>query len=300
MSNSPPPPSITNDSLNTFTLLTFSEPIESKYFNDLYVNITTNVTGYETDGYNREYLLRQIKAAKFQEEIHYLSALNVVEHYGGTPVSLCGEYIFPVQTLKEAVAFAQAFSILTIGILQDAILHFAKNGDAPFTQTLAAVLANEAEQAAYYGFLGGDLPNDVPFATPAAQDFAFTALKSLVNVSTCSNLDVVDLQTFDALVVVTNVTATSQPVTFEVFTSSLNGNVSDFTISYINQQNIPVTQPIYDIQPNGNTTTFSAYFPYAENLMNGLTIAALTRGSNFTDFQAVADKTVAGPGLIIL
>lgn len=83
-------------------------------------------------------------------------------------------------------------------------------------------------------------------------------------------------------------------------------------LTYINQLNAPISVPIEDakkINDNYNnndnddhssssTIQFSANFPGADNLMNGLTIAAVTKGKDFVDVGAVANNTLFGPGLI--
>lgn len=82
-------------------------------------------------------------------------------------------------------------------------------------------------------------------------------------------------------------------------------------LTYINQLNAPISVPIEDakkIDDNHNndnddyssssTIQFSANFPGADNLMNGLTIAAVTKGKDFVDVGAVAKNTLFGPGLI--
>lgn len=82
-------------------------------------------------------------------------------------------------------------------------------------------------------------------------------------------------------------------------------------LTYINQLNAPISVPIEDakkIDDNHNndnddhsssiTIQFSANFPGADNLMNGLTIAAVTKGKDFVDVGAVANNTLFGPGLI--
>lgn len=82
-------------------------------------------------------------------------------------------------------------------------------------------------------------------------------------------------------------------------------------LTYINQLNAPFSVPIEDAKKINNdnhnndnddyssiTIQFSANFPGADNLMNGLTIAAVTKGKDFVDVGAVANNTLFGPGLI--
>ena len=48
----------------------------------------------------------------------------------------------------------------------------------------------------------------------------------------------------------------------------------------------------------GSVVSFESTFPYSANMMNGLTIAAVAVGSNFTLANNVTSKTLFGPGLI--
>jgi hypothetical protein len=68
---------------------------------------------------------------------------------------------------------------------------------------------------------------------------------------------------------------------------------------YINQQNVPIVQPISGASTQNGVVTFSSPLPYTQNLMNGLTIAAVVQGSGpFPNITSVAASTLYGPGLI--
>lgn len=98
---------------------------------------------------------------------------------------------------------------------------------------------------------------------------------------------------------------------YENSTSPPQEQQDNLFLTYINQLNAPISVPIEDakkIDGNHNndnddhssssTIQFSANFPGADNLMNGLTIAAVTKGKDFVDVGAVANNTLFGPGLI--
>lgn len=59
-------------------------------------------------------------------------------------------------------------------------------------------------------------------------------------------------------------------------------------------------QPIKGGEPGKDgLVTFTAPLPFEENLMNGLTIAAVVEGEGpFPNITSVAAKTLYGPGLI--
>lgn len=80
--------------------------------------------------------------------------------------------------------------------------------------------------------------------------------------------------------------------------SSFNWQSSGLYLQYINQQNLPIGVPLENPSLSGTTVTFNANFPFTENELNSLTIAAVTVGTNFTDANDVAAHTLFGPALI--
>jgi hypothetical protein len=80
--------------------------------------------------------------------------------------------------------------------------------------------------------------------------------------------------------------------------SNFDWSSSDLYLQLINQQNLPLSEPLLNPKVKGSVVTFQANFPFTENLLNDLTIAAITIGSNFTDAESVAAATLFGPALI--
>lgn len=82
--------------------------------------------------------------------------------------------------------------------------------------------------------------------------------------------------------------------------TSLSGyNWNALSVQFINQQNKPVAAPLKNIKVSGTVVTFDVDFPFTANLLNGLTIAAVTVGQGpFASAGAVAAQTLFGPGLI--
>jgi hypothetical protein len=154
------------------------------------------------------------------------------------------------------------------------------------------------------------VPSELPFLTTGIRDFTFSALQKFIVPNSCPNSNLIQLNIFGQLDLLTqSVAAQDQTLSFSfnpstathtsnaamIQTASQQGwkNVS---LSYINSLNVPVTVPIQNVQVNGNVYTFEASFPYTENLMNGITIAALTAGQGpFASAQDVADATLFGP-----
>lgn len=94
------------------------------------------------------------------------------------------------------------------------------------------------------------------------------------------------------------ISATTQDITFSVPVSgsSLPAGVS---LVLINGQNTPIVEAVQDAKVSNGVATFQARFPFDAQVLDGLTIAALTStGTGLTSAEDVAKVTIAGPGLI--
>lgn len=299
--NSTTPSNITADSVTSFQLLAFGETVEVVFFTELMNNITQKVKGYEIPSkWNRDIVMAQLQATLAQEQVHQLTASAVLNHTGHSGIRPCGTYTFPVDNIRDAFALAATFTSVVLGTLQDINFHFASSGDISFTRPISAVIANEGEQEGYYRLLGGKIPNELPFVTTSIRDFAFTALQSFVDVSTCPDIGEIGLKTFMPVNVLDVPTSKTEDIRFAVEASQFNSSVT-YSLTYINQQNIPVVEAIRDISNQNGIVTFTATFPYDEHLLNGLTIAAVTNSAGpFSTAQDVANAAVFAPGLIIV
>jgi len=176
---------------------------------------------------------------------------------------------------------------------------------------LSSVIGQEGEQDGYYRSLLDLIPSQAPFLTRSAGQFAFSVLNQLVVVpGSCPiGSNKADANLFASLPIFSPLTVVKQPtqlvnqnIEFSVAKANVTGSIADeYSVTFINQQNVPVTSKITNVQTNGDTVTFQAYFAFADLIAQGLTIAAVTKGSdNFTSVPAVAQATVFGPGLIEL
>jgi hypothetical protein len=203
-----------------------------------------------------------------------------------------------------------------LGTLQDVIQDLATNNLAPVARQIASVVGQEGEQNGLYRVLQKKIPSSLPFLTTSTREFAWTALQGFVVPGSCPQdvLSLVNLHVFGGLnVLTTDIAAKDQTLQFSFDLNSLktaklpvtaNWNAqtdyaTEASIVYINQQNTPVVTPITAVSVSGTVVKFSANFPYSQNMMNGLTIAAVTLGKGpFATAGAVANATVFGPGLI--
>jgi hypothetical protein len=189
------------------------------------------------------------------------------------------------------------------------IQHFATR-NPELTRVIAAVLGQEGEQSGFYRFVRAKAPSELPFLTTGIRDFTFSFLQAFIVPGSCPNANLIPLQSFGVLELHTpTVTAADQTLQFCVdpaasgqsanaalIAAAAQGGFANASISYINSLNVPVSVPLQNIKTSGSIVNFDANFPYTENLMNGITIAALTNGAGpFAGAQDVADATLFGP-----
>ncbi|ORY13814.1 late sexual development protein [Clohesyomyces aquaticus] len=297
--NGSPPARISTDGLTNIKLIALNELFEVKFFEELIYNVTNKVSGYDL-GYSHEFVKDSLKAILAQEELHALNVLGALKHFGVDPIRPC-KYNFPVTNFQQAIALAATFTDLVLGTLQDVNQIFAKNGDDGLVRAVSSVIGNEGEQEGFFHVLQDKRPSTLPFLTTGVRDFAFTAIQSFTIPGSCSNINSIPLKTFKPLTVVsTNIKPETQNLKFS-FNAADAGTTDWNTLSvvFINQQNVPVVKSLQSPTEAGGVLTFDAAFPFEENEMNGLTIAAVTRGSGpFTSAQDVALATIFAPGLI--
>lgn len=150
------------------------------------------------------------------------------------------------------------------------------------------------------------MASELPFLTTSTRDFAFNALnQTFIVPGSCPSLDTIQAKTFLPLNLLTAPAARTQMVRFSFDVNSTatdpTAATKDLKLVYINQQNKPIVQNFTVVETEGPAVTIEAFFPYDENLMNGLTIAVLAQGGGcFSNVQAVSDRTKYGPALIIV
>ncbi|KAF2164849.1 hypothetical protein M409DRAFT_67576 [Zasmidium cellare ATCC 36951] len=297
--NGPLPSKIQDATATTLQLIAFNEIFEVAYFTSLLNNITSGVYNVGS-GAAKQIVENAITAVQAQEELHALGANAILQTAGRTTIQPC-EYVFPVSDFDSSIALASTFTDVVLGTLQDALNNFGTDGDDELLALIGGVIGQEGEQNGFYRNLGGKIPSQLPFLTRSAGPFAFSALNQMFVVQgTCGNLDAIALPIFSPLTVATqNIQAQDQDLSFSFKTNGTATDTSDLHIVYINQQNVPVVEPLKNVQTQGDTVSFQAAFPFTENLMFGLTIAAVTNSAGpFAGADDVAAKALYGPGLI--
>jgi hypothetical protein len=297
--NGPAPPTLSPEGVINLQLIALNELFEVAYFSELLYNVTNKAPGYDM-GYGQEYVLDTLKAIVAQEELHLLNANGALKKFNQQPIEAC-KYAFPVVDFQSAIALAGTFTDVVLGTLQDVNQKFAESSDFGLVRAVSSVIGNEAEQEGFFRLVQKKRASAQPFLTTSARDFAFTAIQSFTIPGSCPNIHTIPLKTFKPLnVLSTGIKAETQDIKFSF--AKADAGTEDWaslSVVYINQQNTPIVKSLHNPTVEGETVTFSGPFPYDEFLMNGLTIAAVTRGCGpFASADEVAAATVFGPGLI--
>ncbi|KNG85620.1 sexual development protein (LsdA) [Aspergillus nomiae NRRL 13137] len=299
--NTPLPSKISKNGIINLQLIAFNELFEVAFFNELLLNITKNVPGYQIPNpKKRDFIIGALVAILAQEELHALTANQGLEHFKIEPIQPC-RYHFPVSDFDAAIALAATFTDLVIATLQDVIVRFADNSDVDLTRVIAATIGNEGEQQGWFRVNQGKIPSELPTLTTGDVNFAFTAIQAFTIPRSYPKLDNITLTTFKPL----DIIMPPEPKTQFIFVSwesehEVKGD--KLWLTYINQLNVPIVETLKVVSyKDGKKVVAKALFPYDENLLNGLTIAAVTNSAGpFAGVNDVAQATLFGPGLIIV
>lgn len=298
--NGPPPTKIADDDATSFKLVAFNEIWEVAFFTELLFNVTNNATGFEiSDSDMRKSAIEALTAIQAQEQLHALAANSVLSATNNEPIKAC-EYMAPVTNLSQAYDLARTFTDVVLGTLANVQTHLAQNGDIGPIAQIGSIIGQEGEQNGWYRNQISLVPSSLPFLTASARAFAFSALNQMFVVrGSCPNVQTIDLPIFEPLKVVTSpVKPETQTLMFSLQSDKYQ-SAKGLSLVYINQQNSPVATNLSDAKYSDGALSFSAEFPYTKYEMNGLTIAAVTNSTGpFMNAEAVANATVAGPGLI--
>ncbi|OKL57241.1 hypothetical protein UA08_07401 [Talaromyces atroroseus] len=311
LTNSTPPASISSDTVISLQVIAAQEQFEAAYFNQLLANVTNAEPGFQFNSTEAKQLaIDSLTAIVAQEELHALDAITSLQHFNQTPVAPC-LYDFPVSTFDEAITLAQTFTSVVLGTLQNVVVNMGEHGDAALTQDISSVIGQEGEQEGWFRLLGHNIPSELPFLTNSVRDFAFNALnQDFIVPGSCSNIEQVtalqELHVMQPLTVISSFDPSEHPANEVVqlsFTLPNGTKPVDYQVAYINQQNVPFTLSYNVTSQDGQTLFIQAPFPYTEHILNGLTILAIvptSTANSLTSNQAVANVTLAGPGLIIV
>ncbi|KAH6880364.1 hypothetical protein B0T10DRAFT_463924 [Thelonectria olida] len=312
LSNAPPPPKLGDSSKTAFQALAFGEEFEKAYFQSLLQNVTHSVPGFERHSkFTKRELIKVLETVVAQEELHAINALNVLKHFNATAPMPC-KYHFPMTNIQDAFALAESFTMLVVGTLQDVSQTLAQNGDNGVVRAIASVIGQEGEQGGFYRTLLGRVPSEKPFLTTSVGAFAYSYIyNTFVVPGSCPfDLSEINLPIFAKLDVKDgsmglDVKPKDQQLTFTADLSAVRAadsfmgrNGDGLFLTYFSGQLLPISEPITNVKWNRGRITFDAFFPFTDNIMQGLSVAALTTSNNFSSPVMVPNATIAAPAVI--
>jgi len=105
--------------------------------------------------------------------LHAIGANAILAAAGQTQVAPC-QYIFPVNTYEKAIALANTFTDVVLGVLPQAQTLFAKDGgqELGYVNLLGSILGQEAEQNGWFRTVQKKVPSAAPFLTTEGPSFA--------------------------------------------------------------------------------------------------------------------------------
>ena len=221
-----------------------------------------------------------------------------------------------MSSYQEAVALITRITDLDMGILQYVVEGFAKGGHPKMASLISSIVGQEGEQTGWFRQSQGEIPSELPFLTVTSLSNAFSADQQYIVPGSCPNKKTIPLRTFSPLHILTPPGPWTRNITVSFSgnqsssgssgsSSSSSGNSGNssgnFWMTYSHQHKRPITVPLHMQQSSGGMMKGMALFPYDKHLLNGFTVADVTKGSGpFPDINAVAQSTVAGPGLIVV
>lgn len=208
-------------------------------------------------------------------------------------------YNFPVDNFDDAIALAETFTEVVLGVLPVAQSLFAMDGgdESALVPIIGSIIAQEGEQTGYYRSLQQKVASSAPLLTGGAPQFAYTAISQFIVPGSCPNIEAIGLTAFPDLTMVSMPEAKNSTQCYSVMGSVSADNA---TLVYISGQNLPVSVPISNVMMADGKTTFDAPFPYEAGFARGLTLGALVGGANMmlNSTADVAAATLYGPALI--
>jgi hypothetical protein len=246
-------------------------------------------------------LLTRLTNISQQETVHALSANAVLASANQTTIKPC-QYNFPVTSFSDAIALAQTFTDVALGVLPAAQAQLAANGgqEAALIPVLGAIIGQEGQQDGWYRLLQKKVPSASPFLTAGAAPFAFSALSQFIVPGSCPTTNnVIGLTAFPPLTIESTPKAENSTLLFSM-ASNLTLSNATVSMAYISGQNKPVVVPLQGMVAIGGRNYFVTDFPFDSGFSRGLTIGALVRGNGagLNTTAAVVAATIAGPALI--
>ncbi|KAH0377675.1 hypothetical protein KCU92_g9109, partial [Aureobasidium melanogenum] len=304
--NAPLAPKFDNDSLTSWKLQAFNEFFEVAFFTQLINNITERKLGFELDQEIEGNVLASLTAIQAQEEMHAYNANDAVRYFtGGSHIFPCA-YVFPgVHDFPSAIALAQTFTDMYIGLLIEIQRRTAASLgslSSSIIYVLAQALGQEGQQSGWFRSLLGKHASAEPFLSSNTRDLHFSWLQRFIVPGSCPNMGDIPIETFQPLELASAVHGAG-PISLRL---KAEVDATKQRVAFINGALVPTVVPfeVTSVQYGANasvTSEITANFPFAHNVMHGLTLVTVVENRNgFVSAIDVANATLWGPAVIEL
>ncbi|KAI1152042.1 hypothetical protein F4825DRAFT_462172 [Nemania diffusa] len=333
--NAPLAPKFDSDSLTSWKLQAFNEFFEVAFFTQLIANISRREPGYDLDSPAREYILDSLTTIQAQEEMHAYNANDAVRYFdNGSHIFPC-TYQFPVSDFESAIALAQTFTDMYIGLLANIQQLTARNlgtDSNSIVYVLAQALGQEGQQSGWFRSLQHKPPSAEPFLTSSTRELAFSWIQRFIVPGSCPNMEVIPLRIFPRLDATVEKGDRGKGGEEEniLVTLRVPGPVdpSSQSVAYVNGALVPTVVPFEVRNTSGcghghegvlvknwddtreavrgtaaciQSTEIVASLPYRHNVMHGMILATIVHnGATFITAEDVTNATVYGPAVIEL
>lgn len=303
--DAPLPANISDTAVTVFTVVNFLENFEGGFF-------TQGINWIKQWNYEGELdaLLDIITSINAQEAVHVATAEAVLKHYGKPTVEPC-KYTFPgVKDVHDFIALANTITVTGIGAVIEVTNTFSRT-DPELVSVFSSILGNEARQGGFFRLAevttmqsptSGDLNVNVLQPQPAAFDtrisaaYAFNLASPFI--SDCPApppaLPIFPSLKADLPETQQKVTGSSGPIKFRFDNNQLKPiPTGTLYIGWVNQANDVKYTPA-TIDQNG---VVGSEIP--DGLAGGA-FAALTDQNSALEVDALTEKTLAGPAVVMI
>ncbi|KAL7935549.1 late sexual development protein [Trichoderma chlorosporum] len=300
------PSKLSPKGITQFQLIVVNQFFETSFFSSLLYNVTNDIAGYEYQ--KKDELVAILQTTLAQEELYVINAIKYLKYNDAFIPSPC-RYEFGSTTLQHAINFAQVFTTITMGTLQETAVTMARDGNLSQVRTITAMITSNAEQVGYLRHMLEKKPSAQPFPTTSVAPFLLSALNTFTVPGSCpfpaSSINITTFRPFN-LVGIGMIKQKDQTLTFETDLNGVTGATkylnktdgSGLYVTYVTAQLKPISMPAMHLKWNKTVVTMDAYFPYSEYLMNGLSLAALTTKDDFSSVGEMLQFTLAAPAVM--
>ncbi|CZR66764.1 uncharacterized protein PAC_16665 [Phialocephala subalpina] len=285
-----PPTTLSANGISNFQLANFIENIESKFFEGVLANLSSDpaFTSTADNGISIQQVVTKVAA---QEEVHKATVEATLTSNNVATIDDCTS-ILPITSTDEFLARANIITSISIGAII-AITASVASTDPTIVGSTTSIITVEGRHDAFFRLSASDVPNPTPFDTAISTTWAYNLILSFVVPSSCPTLPLTVLPVLTVTSPALSATAPATPpltITFTVDPKVVKG--LRLFIGWVNQANAPVYTTAVVVNGNGRASVPSG--------LQGTAFAALTNQNTATTVDTLTTATLAGPAAVLI